>query len=72
VSLGVPLAAVYRTQDFRRGHARDMQEGGRGLFEILSVGEWRSPAFMAYLDIEELEHGAVLEAHLDESSSDEP
>ena len=49
-----------------------MQEGGRGLYKILSAGEWNSPAFMPYLDVEELEHGAVLEAHLDESSSDEP
>ena len=52
-SLEVALAASHRTPEFRRGHARDMQEGGRGLYEILSAGEWNSPAFMPYLDVED-------------------
>jgi hypothetical protein len=36
----------YRTHDLRRGHARDLQLGGASLYEILSAGEWRSPAFL--------------------------
>ena len=32
-----------------------------------SQGEWSSPAFMKYLNITELEAGACLEAHLEES-----
>ena len=71
-SLEVALAASRRTPEFRRGHARDMQERGRGPYTTLSAGDRKSPASMPYLDVEELEHGAVLEAHLEESSSDEP
>ena len=73
--LGVPEAPKYRTHDFRRGHARDMQIGGATLKQILEAGDWRSPAFMAYMDRIELECGAVAEARLhdclDESSGDE-
>ena len=70
-----PDAAKYRTHDFRRGHARDLQVGGASLFQILQAGEWRSPAFLAYMDKTELECGATSEARvndcLDESSGDE-
>ena len=64
-------AKSFRTQDLRRGHAKDMQLNGATLYEILSAGEWRSPAFLAYLDLMELEMGAVMEAHIEESSSED-
>ena len=64
-------AFAYRCHDIRRGHANDMLQRGRSLYEILMAGEWRSPAFMSYLDMCELERGAVVEAHADESSSDD-
>ena len=69
--LRVPEARYYRTHDLRRGHAKDMVEKGAELCEILAAGEWRSPAFMCYLDESELEKGAVTEAHCDESSSED-
>ena len=68
-AVGVPDAASYRTHDLRRGHAADIQERGGNLAEILSAGEWSSPAFLSYLDVNRLEQGAVLEAHLAESDS---
>ena len=34
-------------------------------------GEWKSPAFLSYLDVAEFERDAVIEAHLDESSSED-
>ena len=71
VNLEIPEAIMYRSHDLRRGHARDMQEDGSSLCEILRAGEWRSPAFMQYLDLEQLEHDAVVEAHMDESSGGE-
>ena len=64
--IGVPEAAKFRTHDFRRGHARDMQVGGKNLYQILKAGDWKSPAFLAYMDKSELEHGAVAESHLQE------
>ena len=69
--LGVLDAVKYRTHDLRRGHARDLQENGASLGEILAAGQWRSPAFLSYLDPDELEGGAVVEAHMEESSDSE-
>ena len=69
--LRVPAAADYGTQDFRRGHARDLQASGSDVATILAAGGWRSAAFLAYLDTVELEKDAVIEAHLGESSDEE-
>ena len=52
-------------------HARDLQANGAPLHTILAAGEWRSPAFLQYLDVNELEADAVVEAHMDESSGDD-
>ena len=74
-SMRVHEATMYRTHDFRRGHARDLQIGGKTLYHILKAGDWKSPAFLAYMDKAELEHGAVAESHLqeciDESTDDD-
>jgi hypothetical protein len=48
--LQVANAKGYRTQDLRRGHAEDMRQSGSPLAEILKAGQWRSAAFMKYLD----------------------
>ena len=69
--IGVEQADLYRTQDFRRGHARDLQANGSNLRDILNAGEWRSPAFLSYLDVAQLEQDVVVEAHLAESSDEE-
>ena len=55
----VPEADQFRCHDLRRGHARDLQAQGASLYEILQAGEWRSPAFLKYLDLEELEADAA-------------
>ena len=68
LAIKIPDALDYRTHDLRRGHARDMQQWGASLKEILAAGEWRSPAFLQYLDLDQLECDAVIEAHQDESS----
>ena len=64
-------AGSYRCHDIRRGHARDLQLNGGSLYEILAAGEWKSPAFLDYLELVELESGAVVEAHMAESSSED-
>ena len=71
LGLGVPNAQRYRTHDFRRGHAQDLAARGARLAEILRAGDWKSASFLQYLDREELEGGAVNEAHAVESSSDD-
>ena len=55
-------AGLFRLHDLRRGHAKDLQHAGATLGEILAAGQWRGPAFLRYLDVEELERDAVIEA----------
>ena len=68
--VGVSDAPSYILHDMRRGHAQDLLDRGAHLREILMAGEWKSPAFLAYLDWSSLEAGAVMEAHLDESDEE--
>ena len=67
---GVPNARLYRTHDLRRGHAEDLRLGGATLGEILRAGDWKSPAFLHYLNQEQLELDRTVEAHLHDSSDD--
>ena len=69
--IGIPNADEYRAHDFRRGHADDLRRAGKTLREILQAGEWKSPAFLQYLDLERMEHDVVFDAHVNESSGDE-
>ena len=67
--IGIEHSERYWLRDFRRGHAKDLLDGGARLNQILQAGEWRTPAFLKYLDTNKLEKAAVLEAHQCESSS---
>ena len=60
-ALNVPDAANYTSHGFRRGTAQEMLRNGSRLAEILTAGDWRSPAFLAYLETAEIEEGAVLD-----------
>ena len=68
--LNVEHALLHRTQDFRRGHAEDLRLSGASLRTILEAGEWRSPAFMHYLDLDRLEADMVIQAHVLDESDD--
>eukprot|EP00973_Karenia_brevis_P087967 12201417-Karenia_brevis.AAC.1 len=59
--LQVPEAHKYRCHDLRQGHAKDLQ----------LAGEWRSVAFMKYLDLHRLETELVVQAHCDESEDED-
>ena len=48
--LRVPCAKSYGTHDFRRGHAEDMRLSGCSLAEILAAGQWKSSAFLKYMN----------------------
>lgn len=69
--LNIPNASLYRTHDLRRGRCQDMVDSGSTVAEILRAGQWKSAALLQYVDMDELERGAVMEAHMDESSSDD-
>ena len=38
---------------------------------ISQAGEWKSPAFLKYLDLVALDRDMVVQAHLDEESEDD-
>lgn len=69
--LNIAKADLYRPHDLRRGHAEDMRAWGCELAKILHWGEWKSPAFLSYVEASQLEADAVVSAHVDESSEDE-
>ena len=69
--LEVPEAIHYRTHDLRRGHAEDLKLSGASLMEILRAGEWRSPAFLSYLNVNDLESAAVVAAHVNDESDED-
>eukprot|EP00969_Alexandrium_andersonii_P357341 15448569-Alexandrium_andersonii.AAC.1 len=62
--------ALYTLHSFRRGRARELQRAGGHLWQILDAGGWRSSAFLRYLDLEEVEAQAELEAHIADSESE--
>ncbi len=68
--LEVEMAGEYRTHDLRRGHAQDLVEANAPLYQILAAGEWRSPAFLAYIDLHKLETQLVVQSHMDESDEE--
>ena len=70
-SLGLADAAAYNLHDFSRGAAHDLAEAGGGLKQLLDAGEWLSPAFLKYLDTEQLEKQVALQACIDDSDEEE-
>ena len=70
-ALGVADAPRFRCHDLRRGHADDLRLSGAPLAKLLLYGEWARPAYMRYVDVEALEANAVVQAHIDESSSED-
>ena len=61
--LSVPEASRYGTHDFRRGHARDLQEAGVPPENIRLCGGWcHVGSLKPYLELKGLEQSIVLEA----------
>ena len=69
--IGVEHPNSYGLKAFRRGCATDMALAGKPLYEILQAGEWKSAAFREYLDRNELEPLAFMNAVENQSDIDE-
>ena len=66
--LGLGGSQNYNTHDFRRGRARDLAESKESTLEqVFEIGQWKSSAVFNYVDQNELETRAVVEAHICES-----
>lgn len=55
---------MYGTHDFRRGHAKDLQDSGAPLAVILAAGEWKGRAVVSYMDLSQVERDVALEASM--------
>ena len=53
---------------FRAGHATALAQEGRSIGDILNAGEWRSAAFLAYVDEDIVDASQILEQVLDSDS----
>ena len=62
---------MYGTHDFRRGHAKDLQESGAPLAVIFAAGEWQGRSVVSYLDFSELARDVALEAYMLSDDEDE-
>ena len=70
-ALGWSEPHQHSLQDFRRGHAQDMVDSGSPLAEILRAGQWKSPAFLLYLDINKMEACLAVASCVAESDDEE-
>ena len=68
--LGVEHAQAYTLKAFRAGKATALAASGKSLGHILAAGEWRSSAFLSYVDTDVVDQAQLLDATL-EASGDE-
>ena len=60
MQLRVAKAGLYWLHDFRRGHAQDLADSGGNLREILAAGEWTTPRFAAYFNLDKIKTAGVI------------
>ena len=70
VLLAADNAASYTLKAFRAGKATALAVSGKSLGAILAAGEWRSSAFLSYVDTDTVDHAQILNQTL-EASEDE-
>jgi len=69
--LGVPNAAAVSFKAFRAGKATSMASSGYTLAQILNAGEWRSSAYIKYVDETLADEQEVLRQAVENSSDEE-
>ena len=69
--LKVPESDAYTPKAFRAGKATALAAAGCSLGDILTAGEWRSAAFLAYIDETTLDEAAFLDNTIAESDGEQ-
>ena len=59
-----PQAASYTLKAFRAGKATALAAEGKSLGQILQAGEWRSSAFLSYVDTDVVDQAQLLDQTL--------
>ena len=60
--LGVAGAKTFTLKAYRAGKATSMAAAGATIGQILLAGEWRSQAFLRYVDTDIVDHAQLLSA----------
>ena len=68
--LGVCWAQRFTLKGFRAGKASALAAAGKSIGVILAAGEWRSKAFLRYIDEEILDAGQLLQIVADASDEE--
>ena len=68
--LKAPTPELYTLKMFRAGHATELARSGKSVGDILRAGEWRSAAFLAYVDEDLVDAAQILDHVLDDSDMD--
>ena len=69
-ALGVPKAMFFTTKCFRRGSAMEILKRGGNLATVLKAGQWRSHAFLNYLEESEIDTLTLFQV-VDDAENDE-
>ena len=68
--LGVDGHSEFSLKAFRAGRATSLAAAGKSIGHILSAGEWRSAAFLSYIDTDAVDQAQLLDKTLDESDGE--
>ena len=68
--LGVATADEFTLKTFRSGKATSLAKAGAPLGQIMSAGEWRSKAFLNYVDEDAFDTSQLLACELDISEDE--
>ena len=68
--LKVPHPELFTPKAFRAGKATALAAAGSNLGDILMAGEWKSAAFLAYIDETSVDQAAFLDQTLAESDDE--
>jgi hypothetical protein len=69
--LGVGTASKYGLKAFRAGRATELAASGAGLEAVLAAGEWKSKAFMRYVDETTMNSETILQEVLTHSDDED-
>ena len=67
----VPAAPEYTFKAFRAGKATALAAAGKSVGTILQAGEWRSAAFLSYVDTDVVDQAQLLDKALGQSDEEE-
>ena len=69
-AVGMENPEQYTLKMFRAGHASTLAEEGKSVGHILQAGEWKSAAFLSYIDEDAVDAAQIVEHVLSESDAE--